>query len=96
MPIQHPQPPIINGTEYPFLGVSLALDTRPENGSMILTMVAVLTPYRVTSTGIDVLEEGQKVFAWGNALADAASDPALAQFLGSIEAAGQQLVRESF
>jgi hypothetical protein len=95
MAITNPQPPIVGGISYPFMGVSLAMSTRPEGASMALSLVVTLTPYRVTDGGVETFEQGQKVLVWGDAVAAAATDPHLAQFLQVIEAAGQAYVSEA-
>jgi hypothetical protein len=95
MAIVNPQPPIVGGISYPFMGVSLAMSTRPEGAAMVLSLVVTLTPYRVTESGVEFLEGGQKVLVWGDAVAAAATDPHLAQFLQIIESAGQTYVSEA-
>ena len=96
MAIQHPQPPQVSGAVYPFLDVSLAMSTRPQGNDVALSLCVTLTPYRTTDNGIELLEEGRKVFVWGDALNQAATDPHLARFLMTIQAAGQQFVNEAF
>ncbi len=95
MAILNPQPPNVGGASYPFLGVSLAMSTRPDGPAMALSLTVTLTPYRVTEAGIELLEAGQVVRAWGDAIAAAENDPNVASFLQAIEAAGQVYVSEA-
>lgn len=87
MAILHPQPPQVSGAVYPFLDVKLAMNTRPQGNKVALSFCATLTPYREKEDGIELLEEGRKVFVWGDALSQAAHEPHLAQFLMAIQAA---------
>ena len=96
MAIQHPQPPQVSGAVYPFLDVKLAMSTRPLGNEVTVDVSVTLTPYRQLEDGIELLEEGRKVFVWGDALNQAATDPHLARFLMTIQAAGQQFVNEAF
>jgi len=95
MAIQNPKPPIINGVSYPFMGVSMSMSTRPNGPAMALSLTVTLTPYRVTDIGVELLEAGQRVLVWGDAIAAAESDPNVARFLHAIESAGQLYVSEA-
>lgn len=92
MAIRNPQPPQFNGLTYDLLGVSLAMSTTPRDGRMALSIAVTFTPYRDGQDGPEVLTEGQSVLVYGDAVAAAAGDPHLAQFLGALEAAGQAFV----
>lgn len=94
--ILHPQPPQVNGSVYPFLDVSLAMSTRGNGPAIALSLVVTLTPYRQLADGIEKLEEGQKVYVWGDALQAAQADPRVAAFIGALQMAGQAFVNEAF
>lgn len=95
MAIQNPQPMQADGQEYPFLSVSLAMSTREQPPGMALALVVTLTPYRITESGVDLFEEGQKVLVWGDAAEQAKGNPHLAKFLGALQAAGQEYASEA-
>lgn len=84
MPLTTTKPEIVNGVEYPYLGLSMAMspDWRPNN---LGAMVAVtLYPYRITESG-DIeraMRDGQPVdrcLSFGDAFALEQSDPDMAQ-----------------
>ena len=94
--IQHPQPPQINGAIYPFLDVSYAMSTRDNGGSMALSLVVTLTPYRELDGAVELLPDAAKVFVWGDAMEQAKEDRALLRFLLALHGAGQAFVNEAF
>lgn len=94
MAIFNPQPAIIDGVSYDKLGVSLAMSTLAHDSSMKLSIAVTFTPYRDTATGPVVLNDGQSTLVYGDALAAAEQDPALARFLGILEAAAQRFINE--
>jgi len=94
MAIQNPQPPQIDGVTYDLLGVQLAMSTIVHQEQMKLTIAVTFTPYRDGEAGPEILEEGRQTLVYGDAIAQAADDPALARFLGILEAAAQRFVNE--
>jgi hypothetical protein len=93
MAIRNPQPPQVNGVIYDLLDVSLALSTRPQDARRALSIAVTFRPYRDGESGPEYLEAAQPVsLVYGDAFLAAADDPALAQFLGVLEAAAQQFV----
>lgn len=92
MAISNPQPPVIDGITYPLLGVSLAMSTIPRDGAMALSIAVTFAPYRDSEQGPQMLDEGKSVLVYGDALQAAQSDPHLAQFLGTLEAAAQRFI----
>jgi hypothetical protein len=94
MSIRNPQPATIDGVTYDLLGVSLAMSTVPSPAGMRLSIAVTFTPYRDGESGPETLEDGKAVLVYGDALAAAQGDPALARFLGILEAAAQRFVDE--
>jgi hypothetical protein len=95
MAIRNPQPPQIDGVTYDFLSVSLAMSTTPRDSRMALSIAVTFRPYRDGENGPEVLEAVEPtVLVYGDAMAAAQGDPALARFLGILEAAAQRFVDE--
>jgi hypothetical protein len=94
MAISNPQPASINGIIYDLLGVQLAMSTIVHDDEMKLSIAVTFTPYRDSEDGPEILQEGQSSLVYGDALGAAESDPALARFLGILEAAAQRFVNE--
>lgn len=94
MAIKNPQPAIINGVSFDLLGVSLAMSTIVHQDAMKLSIAVTFTPYRDGEAGPEILTEGQSTLVYGDAMGAAQTDPALARFLGILEAAAQRFVDE--
>lgn len=92
MAITNPQPASINGVTYDLLGVQLAMSTIVHGDAMKLSIAVTFTPYRDGENGPEILTEGQSTLVYGDALGAAQTDPALAQFLGVLEAAAQRFI----
>jgi len=92
MAIINPQPPIIDGASYDFLGVSLAMSTVPTSEGMRLSIAVTFTPYRDTDQGPVLLDDGKSTLVYGDAMAAAKEDAALGTFLRVLEGAAQLFV----
>lgn len=88
-----PTPHVSNGVEYPYCGVQLVTNPRFDDTSVGAQVVLALTPYRVgEGGGIEIAPDGRKNFVFGDAYAQAATDPALAAALVAISQALQTFI----
>jgi hypothetical protein len=81
-----------NGKSYPLLGVNLALSPMWRADGMGLSVAVRLTPYRMGEDGPEVLDDAVQAVVFGDATEAARQDPAVAEFLRAIEAAGQVFI----
>lgn len=94
MPLTTSKPEIIDGVEYPYLGLSMAMapDWRPTGmGAMV---AVTLFPYRITETGTieRAMRDGQPVdrcLSFGDAFALEGTDPDIATAIAGILSAVQ-------
>jgi hypothetical protein len=92
MAITTNQPVEYDGNTYPLLGVNLALSPMWKADGVGVSIAVRLTPYRDSDTGPDRLDKAAQAVVYGDATVDAQNDPALAEFLQAIEAAGQAFI----
>ena len=97
MAIRNPQPPVIDGITYDLLGLHLGMSTAPSPEGMKLHISVTFYPYREGANGPEILdiEQAQSTISYGDAQAAALSNPILAQFLTTLETAGQNFITAS-
>lgn len=81
-----------NGKVYDKLAVNLAMSPMSHSDGYGVSIAVRLTPYYLGEEGPEQLEEGVKAVVYGDATVDAQNDPAVAQFLMALEAAGQAFI----
>lgn len=81
-----------DGRTYGLLAASLALSPMWRSDGVGLSIAVRLTPYRVGEDGPERLDDAVQAVVFGDATMAAREDPALAQFLGAIQAAGQAFI----
>lgn len=103
MAIINPQPPIVDGVSYPFLGFSLALathiDNAPSGPYMEVSICCKMYSYREDENGVALLnlttetDAGEVNIVYPRALGAATEgDVAIAKFLAEVQAAAQEYV----
>lgn len=92
MAIHTNQPIEKDGKVYDKLAVNLAMSPMAHSDGYGVSIAVRLTPYCLGENGPEQLEEGVKAVVYGDATQDAQSDPAVAQFLQALEAAGQAFI----
>lgn len=96
MPIQSTQPTIVDGVEYPYLLVNLAISPlmRPEGG--IGASVAMrLTPYRELESGaIEQLPDHAKAVSYFDVFKEAETDPEIASAVSKIMQGIQEFIND--
>ena len=103
MALTNPQPPIIDGVPYPFLGFQLAISTHISDGQsgpyMEASICCSLFPYRESANGPVLLSQegssgmGGLSIVYSRALAAAQEgDAAVANYLAEVQAAAQKYI----
>lgn len=92
MAIHTNQPIEKDGKVYDKLAVNLAMSPMAHADGYGVSIAVRLTPYCLGEEGPEQLEEGVKAVVYGDATQDAQSDPAVAEFLRALEAAGQAFI----
>jgi hypothetical protein len=92
MAIHTNQPIEQNGKVYDKLAVSLAMSPMQHSAGYGVSIAVRLTPYYLGENGPEQLEEGVKAVVYGDAVVEAQNDPAVAEFLMALEAAGQAFI----
>lgn len=81
-----------DGRVYDKLAVNLALSPIPNENGYGLSIAVRLTPYFINENGVERLDDEVRAVVYGDATQEAQSDPAVAQFLQALEAAGQSFI----
>jgi hypothetical protein len=81
-----------DGQTYDKLAINLALSPLQRPTGFGVSIAVRLTPYRLGEDGPEQLPDEARAVVYGDATADAAGDPVLAQFLQALEAAGQAFI----
>ena len=103
MAILNPQPPVIDGITYPFLGFSQSISTHvakgPNGPYMEVSICCTMYPYRDSENGPVLLSEeganglGGLPIVYAKALESAANgDADIATYLAEIQAAAQKYI----
>ena len=92
MAIYTNQPIERDGKTYDKLAVNLAMSPMAHVDGYGVSIAVRLTPYCLGEQGPEQLEEGVRAVVYGDATQDAQNDPAVAQFLQALEAAGQAFI----
>lgn len=97
MPLITTNPEIIDGVEYPYLGLSMAMQPDWRESDIGAQVAVALHPYRVTAGG--VIERAQRDGAivqrslgFGDAFEHEAADPDIAQAIAGILSAVQAYI----
>jgi len=95
MAIKSTQPTIVNGIEYPYLLINLAISPIIHNGGKIGVSTAMqLTPYRETSEGIEQLSDYAKAVSYFDIVKEAESDPEIASAVKQITNGIQEFITD--
>ena len=86
------QPIERDGKVYDLLAANLAMSPMWRPDGVGLSVAVRLTPYRAGKDGPEHLDDAAQAVVFGDATMAAREDPALAQFLGAIQAAGQAFI----
>lgn len=86
------QPIERDGKAYGLLAVNLAMSPMWRPDGLGLSVAVRLTPYRMGTKGLEHLDDAAQAVVYGDATVAAQEDPALAEFLKAIEAAGQAFI----
>ena len=85
MPIQSSNPISVDGVEYPYLLVSLAVSPTVKPGGVVGASVALnLVPYRTVGNDIEKLPQHSKVLSYLDVFADSTTDGALSSSVQKI------------
>lgn len=85
-------PVVKDGKTYDKLAVNLAISPTPQVDGYGASIAVRLTPYYVGENGPEQLSEESRAVVYCDATVDAVSDPILAEFLQTIETAGQAFI----
>lgn len=86
------QPVIRDGKTYDKLAANLALSPMQHPDGFGVSIAVRLTPYLVGPDGPEKLDEEARAVVYGDATVEAATDPDVAAFLLSLEAAAQAFI----
>lgn len=92
MAIHTNQPVEKDGKVYDKLAANLALSPLQHADGFGVSVAVRLTPYFVGEEGPEKLDDEAKAVVYGDATVDAQTDPDVAQFLASLEAAAQAFI----
>ena len=95
MAIISTQPTIVDGVEYPYLLVNLAISPVVHDGGNIGASVAMrLTPYREISGGIEQLRDYAKAVSYFDVFKEAESDAEIASAIEKIMTGLQEFITD--
>ena len=83
MPLITSHPELIDGVEYPYLGISMAVTPQWRERDLGAMVAVRFTPFRVAEDGTIVPSGVDRAVVYGDAFAAAASDPDVAAFVQS-------------
>jgi hypothetical protein len=93
MAISTNQPVERDGQTYDLLGINLAMSPLWKPNGVGVSIACRLVPFRLGEDDVpEHLDDAAQAVVYGDAAQDAAGDPALAEFLRAIEAAGQAFI----
>jgi hypothetical protein len=81
-----------DGKVYDKLAANLALSPMWNTDGIGVSIAVRLTPYRVGEEGPEPLHDAAEAVVYGDALETATGDPAVAEFLSTLEAAAQRFI----
>lgn len=81
-----------DGRVYDKLAANLALSPMWNTDGVGVSIAVRLTPYRVGEEGPEPLHDAAQAVIYGNAVKAANGDPAVAEFLSTLEAAAQRFI----
>lgn len=95
MAIISTQPTVVEGVEYPYLLVNLAISPVIHDGGRIGASVAMrLTPYREIPGGIEQLPDYAKAVSYFDVFKEAESDPEIASAIEKIMTGLQEFITD--
>ena len=92
MPLITSNPELIDGQEYPYLGISMAVSPQWRERDLGAMVAVRFTPYRVAEDGTIVPSGVDRVVVYGDAFTAAESDPDVAAFVQAFLASVQAFV----
>ncbi len=95
MPITSTVPTIVDGIEYPYLLVNLAISPLLNNDGSIGGSVAMrLTPYRMNNGLVEQLPDNAKAVSYFDIFKEAQSDPEIASAVNKIMSGLQEFITD--
>jgi hypothetical protein len=95
MAIKSTQPTIVNGIEYPYLLINLAISPIIHEGGKIGASAAMrLTPYRETPEGLEQLPDYAKAVSYFDIMKEAESDSEIASAVKQIMNGLQEFITD--
>ncbi len=92
MALKTNQPIVKDGKTYDKLAANLALSPMQHPDGFGASIAVRLTPYRLGTGGPERLDDQAKAVVYGDATVEAQTDPAVAAFLQTLEAAAQAFI----
>jgi hypothetical protein len=89
MPISSASPVTVDGNEYPYLAISLAISPVYGEAAVSGRLAMTAVPYRIEDGACHYAPDSAKRVSIGDIYEQAATDPAFATFLQTLMSAGQ-------